>query len=330
MLWLEMSRDEVHGGGEWGFTKCLWSPSRKSNGSRWAFWETLLQTQEGDLVLHLRGKGDQAAFVGFSSVEIGGFETSERPPRPGPWGYAQSFYRVFLCNFVPFSNSIALNDVFDEKREQLREYFNRNKERSAAEKRRLFYVIQAGRLQCLNGAYLSEVDDELADLLLGVQFQYPVQQQVVQPVIREVNTDEQILRLRTRVGQTRFSEQVRNNYGHQCCFPHCSISDDRFLIGGHIARWADDSKSRGQVSNGICLCLMHDRAFERGLFTLSLDCRVWVDRQRIKGSKWAEDHLLPYHGMKIRVGPILPSESVLRKHWARVRLNPNFSETEDA
>lgn len=29
MVWIEMSRDEIHGGGEWGFKKCIWSPAYK-------------------------------------------------------------------------------------------------------------------------------------------------------------------------------------------------------------------------------------------------------------------------------------------------------------
>jgi hypothetical protein len=80
MLWLEMSRDEFHGGGSWAFGQSLWSPSRKTNGARWAFWETLLRVGADDPVLHLRGKGDDAAFVGFSTAATDGFETSDRPP----------------------------------------------------------------------------------------------------------------------------------------------------------------------------------------------------------------------------------------------------------
>src|SRR5919112_630978 len=63
MLWLEMSRDEAHGGGSWAFGQSLWSPSRKTNGTKWAFWNTLLRVEAGDPVLHLRGKGDRATFV---------------------------------------------------------------------------------------------------------------------------------------------------------------------------------------------------------------------------------------------------------------------------
>lgn len=31
MMWIEMSRDEVHGGGDWAFAKCVWSPTHKNN-----------------------------------------------------------------------------------------------------------------------------------------------------------------------------------------------------------------------------------------------------------------------------------------------------------
>jgi putative restriction endonuclease len=76
MFWLEMSREEAHGGGSWGFGQSLWSPSRKTNGTKWAFWETLMHVEAGDPVLHLRGKGDNAAFVGFSTAAVNGFETA--------------------------------------------------------------------------------------------------------------------------------------------------------------------------------------------------------------------------------------------------------------
>src|SRR5829696_5989833 len=101
MLWLEMSRDEVHGGGSWAFGRSLWSPSHKTNDARWAFWDTLLHVETGDPVLHLRGKGHRAAFVAFSTAAADGFETSHRPPSPGVWSYARSFYRVPLRNFTP-------------------------------------------------------------------------------------------------------------------------------------------------------------------------------------------------------------------------------------
>jgi hypothetical protein len=64
------------------FGQSLWSPSRKTNGAKWVFWDTLLQVETDDPVLHLRGKGNRATFVAFSTAAADGFETSDRPPSP--------------------------------------------------------------------------------------------------------------------------------------------------------------------------------------------------------------------------------------------------------
>jgi hypothetical protein len=135
-----MSRDEAHGGGSWAFGRSLWSPSRKTNGTRWAFWETLLRVEAGDPVLHLRGKGDRATFVAFSTSAAGGFETGDRPPNPGAWGYTRSYYRVTLRDFTPLADPMLLRDVFRRRDTELRSYFTGN--RTASRKERLFYVIQ--------------------------------------------------------------------------------------------------------------------------------------------------------------------------------------------
>lgn len=46
-------------------------------------------------------------------------------------------------------------------------YFNVNKAKSSDEKKLLFYVIQNGNLRRQNGAYLSEVDSELYNILFS-------------------------------------------------------------------------------------------------------------------------------------------------------------------
>lgn len=317
MLWLEMSRDPVHGGGEWDFGKCLWSPARKPDGSKWAFWETTFMVQADDNVLHLRDKGKEAAFVGFSVASSDGYVSTERPPSPGQWNYSKKFYRVFLEDYVMFATPINLTNVFKNNDDRLRQYFLANKKKSWREKRRLFYVIQSGKLQCLNGAYLSEVDEELADILLQNYDADPDLGSHNRAVARKVSTGEQLKKLKVRLGQALFCEAVRNNYGHTCCFPGCEIQDDRFLVAGHISRWVDNTELRGEISNGICLCLLHDKAFEIGLFTITLDRRVWINRPKIRRGSWAERNLLPYNGVAIAIRNTPPSEIALRGHWAR-------------
>jgi len=320
MLWLEMSRDLVHGGGKWGFGKCLWSPARNPRGAKWAFWETVVKVKEGDTILHLRGKGKDAAFVGISIAASDGHETNESPPEPGQWKYAESFYRVYLRDFETLSEPVKLQEIFEKQNDLLRSYFLENKSRDKKDKLRLFYVIQSGRLQCLNGAYLSEVDKTLANIILAKHLY--TQDQRIKTRVQEVSTSEQIRQLKARIGQAEFSEQVRNNYGNVCCFPECSVKDNTFLIGGHIARWADNENLRGDIKNGICFCLMHDKAFERGMFTLTTDHKIWVNISLAKVSSWAYENLLPFDGRPIKSAEFLPSYEAIQEHWSRHSIEP--------
>ena len=92
--------------------------THKESGTSWPFWTKLLDVRTGDMVLHLRGR-QHASFVGFSRAISDGKETSERPPDPGPYSYAKSFYRVDLDDFTPFHTPIPLSDVFSFELESL-------------------------------------------------------------------------------------------------------------------------------------------------------------------------------------------------------------------
>ncbi len=93
MIYIEMARDEDHGGGwMWAFTNCVWAPVEKRNGSSWPCWNKVVNIKEGDTILHLRGKPPNAQFVGFSKASSNGFISSRHPPNPGEWGYASAFF----------------------------------------------------------------------------------------------------------------------------------------------------------------------------------------------------------------------------------------------
>jgi hypothetical protein len=79
----------------------------------------VLEIREGDTVIHLRGIPPRAAFVGYSIASCDGFETTQRPPDPGEWGYAESFFRANLSGFTPFHSPINLLDVFNARRSEL-------------------------------------------------------------------------------------------------------------------------------------------------------------------------------------------------------------------
>ena len=320
MMWLEMSRDETHGGSGWAFGECLWSPSHKDPRGKWPFWESLLDVKRGDTVVHLRGQSHRSAFVGFSLADTDGYETSRRPTIAKRYQYATSFYRVPLTDYTPFLDPIVLDVAFARNHDRLLAYLDENKLRPQVDREHLFFVLQARRLQCLNGAYLSMFSERLAGILLGRDLSdSPAESELA---FASARTGQQLAQIHARVGQKAFSENVRSNFGHICCFPGCDVRDDAFLVGSHIARWSDAPELRGDSSNGLCLCLMHDRAFELGLFTLTVDGRVRVNASRASEFDWAKEVLLPYEGRRIRAGTIAPSEAALEQHWNRIGFRP--------
>lgn len=317
MQWLEMSRDSEHGGHGWQFGTCLWSPTLRNGGGRWGYWDLMQRVRKDDVVLHLQGRRNQK-FVGHSVADADCYITTDRPPQPGPWDHASHFYRVPLRDYCPLEDPIPLAGIFERNSEQLIEYHQSHSPASSSNGRFLFYVPQAGRLQCQNGAYLSEVDSELSRIIFG---QYPD----TEPQ-HEVGTGSGLATLLTRIGQNAFSDSVRDNYAHRCCFPRCNVVDDSFLIGAHIARWSDSSEHRGKIANGLCLCLMHDKAFESGLFILDRHFRV-VPTAAASNSAWAKNNILPFANEQITIGPVQPSIKCLQLHWQRVGHSPKDSAT---
>lgn len=306
MAWLEMSRDPQSRPEGWRLGECLWSPQRKDNGARWAFWQTMQQVEPGDVVFHLTGKSPRAQFIGFSTADSPCILLEQGPHGPVP------LFRVELKDFTPFDKPALLTDVFAARDPELRSYFDANAKRTGGEKERLFYVIQDGRVQCLNGAYLSFLSAPLLDLLFGLQVTATPATTVVVP--SNTNTGTAMADAARRVGHQAFSENVKKNYGWRCCVPGCPVDDRRFLVGAHIARWADHPELRGQTSNGLCLCVLHDKAFEVGAFTLDDNCHVRLS-ERLDPSSWLRKALASAAGQPIGLGQIQPSTEALGHHW---------------
>ena len=323
LIWIEMAKDKEHGGQGWEFKQCLWSPEYKLvNGKnmKWAYWESVKQVKAGDIVVHLRGN-KKASFIGQSIAETDGFRTVNRPSTISEnWEYSKSFYRVNLADYKSFKYPLELDIVFKKKEQLLREYYNFNKNRKAQEKRLLFYAIQNAALRRQNGAYLSEVDDKLYKILF--------EEGVIKndSTIREVETyavvDEGIANLAVRKGQNDFSENVRKNFLNTCCFPGCEVCDRSFLVGAHIARWADYPKLRGQTANGLCLCLVHDKAFELGLFTLNEKLQISVNKERLGKFHQPIAGLNKSEGKVIKKSEIQINKEYLKYHWTRIGYKP--------
>lgn len=79
-----------------------------------------------------------------------------------------------------------------------------------------------------------------------------------------------------RIKQHFFRRTVLSGYGVSCCMS--GLSDPRLLVASHIVPWSKDKANRLNPSNGLCLSAIHDRAFDKGLITLSDDLKVILSK----------------------------------------------------
>ena len=75
--------------------------------------------------------------------------------------------------------------------------------------------------------------------------------------------------MKTRVGQYFFRMAVLNSYENRCCVT--GLKRTELLVASHIKPWkvSDEQTERTNPTNGLCLNSLHDKAFDRGLITLT-------------------------------------------------------------
>ena len=83
--------------------------------------------------------------------------------------------------------------------------------------------------------------------------------------------------VRVRRVQRAFRRGVLASYGGECALTGCR--SPAFLVASHIIPWRAAGRRRADPRIGVCLNVLHDRAFDRGLFTLSDDLSVVVSHR---------------------------------------------------
>jgi hypothetical protein len=77
-----------------------------------------------------------------------------------------------------------------------------------------------------------------------------------------------------RLGQAFFRATVLASYQGQCCL--CRLPCKALLIASHIVPWAVRPDLRLDPRNGLCLCAIHDKAFDRGLLSVDACFRALI------------------------------------------------------
>ena len=70
------------------------------------------------------------------------------------------------------------------------------------------------------------------------------------------------------------------------------------LIASHIVPWKVDRPNRLNPRNGLCLSALHDRAFDKGFITVTIDLRIKVSKalKKYDSEKFLASSLLSLDG----------------------------------
>jgi putative restriction endonuclease len=125
--------------------------------------------------------------------------------------------------------------------------------------------------------------------------------------------------IKVRVNQSFFRSTILSSYNQKCCITGLSIQD--LLVASHIIPWTKDDKNRLNPHNGICLNAIHDKAFDRGLITITPDYKVKTSNYFKDYSKEnaVSDLFMKYDKQPIILpNRFLPSQDFLNWHYKNI------------
>lgn len=123
--------------------------------------------------------------------------------------------------------------------------------------------------------------------------------------------------MKTRIGQYFFRISVLNSYDNKCCVTGLCKSD--LLVASHIKPWkvSDERTERTNPSNGLCLNSLHDKAFDRGLITITRDFRILVSNavKDVDMDARTRDWFMGYNHRQMQLpNKFLPGKNYIEYH----------------
>lgn len=114
---------------------------------------------------------------------------------------------------------------------------------------------------------------------------------------------ERLISTKARIGQSAFRNAVLSSYNFKCCVSGLSIPS--LLVASHIVPWSEDTENRLHPCNGLALSMIHDKAFDIGIITITEDFKILVSQKyHSKDDEFFNSSLLKYNGENL----ILPNK----------------------
>ena len=121
--------------------------------------------------------------------------------------------------------------------------------------------------------------------------------------------------VKTRVNQKFFRNTILSSYNFRCCIT--GIGNTELLISSHIVPWSVDVKNRVNPRNGLCLNALHDKAFDKGLITVTPEYKIKNSHSLKKNreSREYQDFFLRFENQVIMLPEkFLPDRKFLEYH----------------
>jgi putative restriction endonuclease len=102
-----------------------------------------------------------------------------------------------------------------------------------------------------------------------------------------------------RLNQTAFRKLVLSNFDNKCCIT--GLDQTSLLVASHILPWSKDENNRLNPKNGLALNALHDKAFDRGLITITEDLKINVSSVFYKsaGIQSIKENFIDYDGQSL-------------------------------
>lgn len=121
--------------------------------------------------------------------------------------------------------------------------------------------------------------------------------------------------VKTRVNQNDFRQRVLASYNEKCSITGISIPS--LLVASHIIPWSKNIQERLNPKNGICLNNFHDKAFDKGLITITSDFKVKLSEAILQKKKESniQKYFIEYENQSIILPDrFIPSIEFLEYH----------------
>jgi hypothetical protein len=175
-----------------GFTKFLRAPLKNKGGSSFVYYDNVLQVKKGDRIYHI--DLEIKKILGYSYAFNDGEIKNER-------------YKVDLEKYFKLEKSISTKELFNLKKIELNNFYMKNK--NSKNHRSLFYRSYGDTFRCTNGGYLSELSNELHEIIFGEEFVQSLEDKDKIPNSTKTT-------INRRIRDTEIIRELKEKYNNKC------------------------------------------------------------------------------------------------------------------